>query len=206
MRVAIFGGTGGVGRWLVAIARENGDHVKLLVRNRRKLPADLGAIGVLDGDVLDRDVVAATVGGCDVVLSALGAGGLGRTDVYSRGIGSILAAMRDGGPKRLLAVSAVGVEDDANLSLVARYVVMPVLRNVLADMRAMEREIVTSDVVYTIVRPARLTNGPRTGLYRGNDRFLPPDGRAISRADVADFMYRVIVDERTLRKTIALAY
>lgn len=47
--MAIFGGTGGVGRWLLAIARENGDHVKLLVRDRRRLPKDLGAIGVLEG-------------------------------------------------------------------------------------------------------------------------------------------------------------
>lgn len=89
----------------------------------------------------------------------------------------------------------------------ARRIIMPLmLGNVLADMRLMEREIEASEFVYTIVRPARLTDGPRTGLYRANDHTVPEGGRAISRADVADFMYRVIVDERTLRKTAALAY
>ncbi|MDQ2908749.1 MAG: SDR family oxidoreductase [Candidatus Eremiobacteraeota bacterium] len=207
MRVAIFGGTGGIGRWLVAIARENGDHVKVLVRDRRKLPSDLGAIGVLEGNVFDREAVATTVGGCDVVFSALGSDGLGRTDAYSRGTANILATMRENGPRRLLVVSSVGVEDDPKLDFLGRRIVMPLLLgNVLADMRVMEREVEASSLIYTIVRPARLSDGPRTGLYRANDRFLPDGGRTISRADVADFMYRIVVDERTLRKTAALAY
>jgi len=207
MRVAIFGGTGGVGRWLLAIARENGDHVKVLVRDRRRLPADLGAIGVFEGDVRDREAVAATIGGCDVVLSALGADGLGATNLYSHGTSNILAAMREGGPARLLALSCVGVEDDPGLGFFSSRAIIPlVLKNVLADMRLMEQEIEAGSSTYTIVRPTRLINGPRTGLYRANDRFVPEGGRTISRADVADFMYRVIVDERTLRKTAALAY
>ncbi len=207
MRVAIFGGTGGVGRWLLAIARENGDHVKVLVRDRRKLPSDLGAVGVLEGDVRDREAVAVTVSGSDVVFSALGSDGLGQTTLYSQGTANIIAAMKRSGATRLLVVSSAGVEDDPNMSFLARRVFLPLLlRNVLADMRVMEREIEASGLVYTIVRPGRLIDGPRTGLYRANDRFVPERGREISRADVADFMYRVVVDERTLRKAAALAY
>lgn len=207
MRVAIFGGTGGVGRWLLAIARENGDHVKVLVRDRRKLPSDLGAVGVLEGDVRDREAVAVTVSGSDVVFSTLGSDGLGQTTLYSQGTANIIAAMKRSGATRLLVVSSAGVEDDPNMSFLARRVFLPLLlRNVLADMRVMEREIEASGLVYTIVRPGRLIDGPRTGLYRANDRFVPERGREISRADVADFMYRVVVDERTLRKAAALAY
>ena len=207
MRVAIFGGTGGVGRWLLSIARENGDHVKVLVRDRRKLPADLGAIGVIEGDVMDPVAVDTTVAGCDVVFSALGASGLGATTLYSAGVRNMIAAMRRTQATRLLAVSSAGVEDDPNMNFFARRVFLPlVLRNVLADMREMEREIEASGLVWTVVRPGRLTDGPRTGLYRANDRFVPEKGRDISRADVADFMQRVVVDERTLRKYAALAY
>jgi putative NADH-flavin reductase len=207
MRVAIFGGTGGVGRWLLAIARENGDHVKLLVRNRRTLPADLGAIGVIEGDVRDSEAVATTVGGCDVVFSALGSDGIGATTLYSEATRNIIAAMRGTGATRLLVVSSAGVDDDPNMNFFSRRIFLPlVLNKVLADMRVMEREIEASGLVWTIVRPGRLTDGPRTGLYRANDRFVPEKGREISRADVADFMYRVVVDERTLRKVAALAY
>ena len=207
MRVAIFGGTGGVGRWLTAISRENEDHVKMLVRDRSKLPRDLGAIGVVNGDVFDREAVDSTVGGCDVVFCALGADGLGPTNVYSGGIANIVASMRRTGATRLLAITSAGVEDDPNMNVFARRVIVPfVLKNPLADMRRMERTIVESDLVWTIVRPGKLTDGPRTGLYRANDRFVPEKGREISRADVADFMHRVVADERTIRKIAALTY
>jgi hypothetical protein len=120
---------------------------------------------------------------------------------------NIIAAMRKSGATRLLAITSAGVEDDPNMNFFARRVIMPfVLKNPLADMRVMEREIVASDLVWTIVRPGRLTDGPRTGLYRANDRFVPEKGREISRADVADFMHRVIADERTIRKVAALTY
>lgn len=207
MRVAILGGTGGVGRWLIAIARENEDHVKILVRDRAKLPRDLGAIGVIEGDALDARAVDATIAGTDVVFSALGAGGLGETSLYSRSAGLVVDAMRRNEITRVLAISSAGVEDDPNMNLLSRRIVMPfVLRNVLRDMAAMERILTESGLVYTIVRPGRLTDGPRTGLYRANDRFVPPNGSSISRADVADFMYRVVIDERTIRKITALTY
>jgi len=207
MRVAIVGATGGVGRWILAFARENGDHVKILVRDRSKLPADLGAIGVIDGDVRDPVAVAATIGGCDVVFSALGPDGLGPTTVLSEGMRRIVAAMKETGASRLLAVSSAGVEPDPNVGALARYVVFPfVLKNVLADLRRMEAEIVRSGLVYTIARPLKLTDGPRTGLYRAEDRLAPPRGREISRADVADFLVRVVADERTIGRIAALAY
>ena len=207
MRVAIFGATGGVGRWLMAIARENGDHLKILVRDPRTLPKDLGAIGVVRGDVLDREAVETVVGGSDVVLSALGSHDLEPATLYSRGTENIIAAMKHASITRLLAVSSAGVEDDPNMNFFARRIVMPyLLRNVVGDMREMEREIVQSGLVWTIVRPAKLSDGPRTGLYRANDRFIPEGGREISRADVADFMVRVIVDERTINKIAAIAY
>jgi len=160
MRVAIIGGTGGVGRWLIAIARENGDHVKLLVRDRRKLPSDLGAIGVIEGDVRDQEAVDATIGGCDVVFSALGSDGGGPTDVYSVGFRTIITAMHKSEVTRLIAITSAGVDEDPNMGFLARRVVLPLmLGRVLADMKLGEEEIERSNLVYTIVRPMRLTDG-----------------------------------------------
>ncbi len=207
MRVAIIGATGGVGRWLMAAAREDGDHLKVLARDRSKLPGDLGAIGVIQGDVLDPAAVDAVVAGSDVVLSALGARGLGPTSVYSAGTANIISSMKAHGASRLLVASAVGVEHDPGAGFLLERVLAPfVLKNVLADLRLMEREVEASGLVWTIVRAAGLTDGSRTGLYRAGERFLPENGRRISRADVADFMIRAIADERTIRKVAALAY
>ncbi len=207
MRVAVIGGSGGVGRWLIAIARENGDHVKTLVRDRRRLPGDLGAIGVIEGDALDLASVETTVAGCDVVFCALGAKGSGPTTLYSQAIANIITAMQRHNLTRVLTISSAGAQDDPNMNFFARRIVLPLLlKNVLVDMRRMEELLEQSGLVYTIVRPGRLTDGPRTGLYRANDRFVPEGGRSISRADVADFMVRVVADERTIRKIATLTY
>ena len=45
MRLAIIGGSGGVGRWLLAVARENGEHVKTLVREDRAEPLVFSLVG-----------------------------------------------------------------------------------------------------------------------------------------------------------------
>ena len=108
---------------------------------------------------------------------------------------------------RLVAVSCAGVEDDPNLGFFARRIVAPFARRAaFADLRLMETTIQESGLVWTIVRPAPLTDGPRTGLFRANERFLPDGAREISRADVADFMHRIVVDERTIRKIAAIGY
>ncbi|GAC1491024.1 MAG: hypothetical protein NVS1B2_01750 [Vulcanimicrobiaceae bacterium] len=118
-----------------------------------------------------------------------------------------MTAMKRNDVTRVLAISSAGAQDDPNMNVIARRFVMPfLLKNVLRDMRRMEELFAESGLAYTIVRPGRLTDGPRTGLYRANDRFVPEGGRAIARADVADFMVRVVADERTIRKIAALTY
>src|SRR5258708_35681700 len=66
----------------------------------------------------------------------------------------------------------------------------------------MERIVVASALDWTIARPPRLTNGPRTGRYDVEDGHLP--GRSafatISRADVAEFLISEIQRISTSRR------
>ena len=58
-----------------------------------------------------------------------------------------------------------------------------------------------------IVRPAVLTNGPRTRVYRsGFDAADKSVQTKISRADVADFMLGQLIDDANLRKTPGVSY
>ena len=75
------------------------------------------------------------------------------------------------------------------------------LRNVVADHEAKEAIVQQSGLDWTIARPPRLTNGPLTGAYRSGERIganstIP----TISRADVADFMLKQLIDDANLRK------
>ncbi|MGB8265901.1 MAG: NAD(P)H-binding protein [Candidatus Velthaea sp.] len=207
MNIALFGATGGVGSLLLRRAASNGDSIRLLLRDRRKFAADLdGAhVDVVTGDVHDSANVAATIEGSDVVFSALGARSLGATTLYSAGGGNIVTAMERAGPRRLIVVTSGGAEREPNASFATRIAFGAILRNVLADMRRWEDRITRSSLAWTIVRPTGLLDTPGTGTYRTADRFMPKGAASISRADVADFLYRAASDDSTIGKIVSLS-
>lgn len=70
-----------------------------------------------------------------------------------------------------------------------------------------ERYIKESSLDWVIVRPARLTNGPRTRIYKSG--FSPSDkpiGGKISRADAAHFLLKQVKSDWYLRKTPGASY
>ena len=81
------------------------------------------------------------------------------------------------------------------------------LRNIFADKEVQEAAIKASKLEWVIVRPAALTNRPKTGVYRSWTG-LPnaPLRKRISRADTADFMLRQLGEDTYLRRTPGLSY
>ncbi len=130
-------------------------------------------------------------------------------NVYSDGAHNVIATMREFAVDRLVAVTAAGVGagNDPNLSLFYRLIFMRyMLRSVYEDMERMENEIMLSDMNWTIVRPAALTDGPLTGEYRVAEGRSLPDAKQISRADVAAFMLKTLDIDLWDYKGVAIAY
>jgi hypothetical protein len=75
-----------------------------------------------------------------------------------------------------------------------------------ADKVLQEQEIVQSDLDWIIVRPAKLTDGPRKGEYQVSEPLLIGPGAKISRADVADFLLKQVSDDTFLHKVPRLKY
>jgi putative NADH-flavin reductase len=75
-----------------------------------------------------------------------------------------------------------------------------------ADKVVQEQEILHSDLDWIIVRPARLTDGPKRGEYKVGDPLLMGPGAKISRADVADFLLEQVNDDTYLHKVPRLKY
>lgn len=75
MLVLVTGGTGYVGSHIVAALDRAGHDVRMLVRRPEQVGRSLGPLGVavddlIVGDVLDADVVAAALDGCEAVVHA----------------------------------------------------------------------------------------------------------------------------------------
>lgn len=210
MKITVFGATGGSGIQLVRQGLDRGHEVTAVVRDPARLPAELRErADVVVADVMDPDAVTSAVVGRDAVLSAMGPRGNGPTTVCSGGIRSILTAMERAGARRLLMVSAAGLESDAGDGLVTRYVLKPIVQRVFrhsyADLARAERLLRDSDTDWTIVRPARLTDAAAPGRYRTARDLSVRGGHTTTRADLADCMLTLIDDRTSVGHVVSVA-
>jgi uncharacterized protein YbjT (DUF2867 family) len=157
------------------------------------------------GDVFEPANFRQALVGQDAVVSALGVLTKEPTVFYSSSMGNILDAMRTAGVRRLLCVSA-GATDPGGWQ---RWIIKPILwrlyGGMYADLLRMEAAVKSSGLDWTILRPPRLMDEPRTGRYHvGINRHLA-FGVSISRGDVADFILTHLVDPATFHTTVELA-
>lgn len=197
MKIAIFGATGGVGSNLLKQALAAGHDVTALTRDARKLHRPGQSLTVLEGDVRDPQAVRRVVEGQDAVLVALGAPLLDKSGIRAEGTRVIVGAMQETAVRRLVCLSVFGAGDSwALLPRFYRWFVMPViLRRVLKDHVAQEVIVRSSDLDWSLVRPANFTDGDMTGTYwHGQHLPMRQLSMKISRADVADFMLKGLGD------------
>ena len=212
MKVAIFGASGGTGTLLTerCLAAEYG--VTALLR----VPGSFAfrdQVRVVEGNAFDPAAVLRTVEGADVVLSALGARSLRKEDVLERAVPRIVAAMRETGVRRIIALGSAGAKDDSLRKQPAwrRWLVQNVVYNTflkwpVASARAQRETLSTSGLDWTLVMPPMLLNSPGRGKYQVDGEALPRHGTRISRVDVADFMMRQIGDPRWVGKGVYISW
>ena len=208
MKILVLGASGGTGRHVVEQALGHGHDVVALVRDPSRFRLWNEHLKVVTGDVTDPVAVQTAVQGCDAVISALGSRGERPVSVYSDGVANTIRAMTARGIRRLVVVSSSGVGANASqLSFAARAMrSLPGLRPVYEDMERMEGDVMLSDLDWTIVRPAALTDGPLTGVYRVVEGNMVPKGSKISRADVAALLLKCAQGGLYVHRAVAAAY
>ncbi|GAA2852312.1 NAD(P)-dependent oxidoreductase [Nonomuraea rubra] len=212
MKITVFGATGGTGLELLRQGLEQGHDLTAVVRDAGRLPAGLRErLDVAEADIMNPAAIAPAIKGRDAVLSAMGSRERGPTTVQAGSITAITAAMRQEGARRLLMVSAAGLEADAGDGPFTRYVLKPLViqrlfRHSYADLANAERLLrATTDLDWTIVRPARLTDDGRTNAYRTAYDLSIRGGFKTTRADVADCMLRLVGDRASIGHVISVA-
>ncbi|MDI6908364.1 SDR family oxidoreductase [Nocardioides sp.] len=163
-RIAIVGGHGQIARQLVPLLRRADHDPVALVRNeayREELEGRGAEVRMLDIEHQGAAEFAAAFAGCDAVVFAAGGGPDGNVErkrtVDLEGSLKSIEAARAAGIRRLVQVSAIGVDDplDADTGDVWRAYV-EAKRDADAALRA-------SGLDWTILRPGRLTDEPATG-------------------------------------------
>ncbi len=88
----------------------------------------------------------------------------------------------------------------------AKPLIWLILKNMYTDLVRMENEVAASDLDWTILRPPRLTNDPRTGHYQAVVNRKLTHGSSLSRADVADYILTHLTDPATYCGLVDMAY
>jgi putative NADH-flavin reductase len=193
VKIIVFGASKGVGAEVVRAALEAGHEVTAFARG--SIPAAPN-LRVIQGDAMNADAVTAALPGHDVVVCALG-GGNNANNTRSSGTANIVSGMKSVGIKRFVCISSFGVGESrkgffANL-------VWLFLRKALEEHENQEATIKASGLDWTIIRPTQLTNDPKRGAYRTGN-VSPGFGSAISRADVADFALKTLMEGSFIRE------
>jgi putative NADH-flavin reductase len=207
MRLLVLGATGGTGLQIVDQAVERGHSVTAFVRSPDALKRFGDRITVVRGNLLISSEIHRVLESQDVVLSAFGPRQPPSKEdatLLQRFATALTAAMAQASVRRFVIESTAFLFKDSTFppaNLLGRLFFSAIVR----DATEMESIVQKSGLDWTIVRPPRLTDKPRTGKYRVDEGHLPRFGFSISRADVADFMIRSAQDPASNRKIIGVS-
>ncbi len=215
MHCFLIGGTGNIGKEILAEALARGHQVTVLTRDPVKIEAKPG-LTAAKGDIQDSATLAKQIAGHDAVIISYNPGWMD-PEVGKRtidGAESVLAAARKAGVKRLFWVGgASSLETAPGVQLFDRITgsVPPTIKDAIVGLReVLYRLRKIDDLDWTFFSPAEsIAEGPRTGKFRlgGDQLVIGADGKSwISRADYAIAVIDELERPQHLRKRFTIGY
>jgi putative NADH-flavin reductase len=208
MKIAILGGSGMIGCFLVQRAYAAGYSMRVLLRNPDKIKSEDGRIEIVQGDARDIMSIRSLLQGCDTVLNTLGQRKEHKeTPIFSIATGHVITVMKDLGIRRYIlvrgfSIDAPGDHKDLRSKLISM-LVRRVVNKMWADWQKELDLLLRSNVEWTMVRLPIVVDEPSPGLVRVN--LASPPGKKISGWDVADFVLAQINEPTYVRKTPFIA-
>lgn len=199
MKLVVFGASGASGRQIVEQALAAGHEVTAFVRNPAAITTEHPKLKVIKGDALDAGSVSQAIAGQDGVLSAIGINRRSTITVCADSTRNIISGMKEHGVRRLIALSAYGASETKDTALYSK-VLRAMIGKRVEDKDRQEELLRASRLDWVSVRPPLLTNGARRGRYRVGFDIPIKLFSSVSRADVAEFMLKQLVDDTYLRQ------
>ncbi|MBK1896427.1 NAD(P)H-binding protein [Chryseobacterium sp. YIM B02567] len=107
--IAVIGGTGKSGKYLVQNLLEKGYNIKLLLRTPENFKLDDPLIEIVKGDARNYDSINTLLNNCDVVISTLGQP-VGEESIFSEATRNITRSMISHGIKRYIVIAGLNVD------------------------------------------------------------------------------------------------
>ena len=197
MNIMIFGANGGIGKWAVKHALQNGHNVTAYVRDSSKTSNQDKNLTVIQGEVTDAKKITEAMAGQDAVIWCVG---IPMKRNYARmeslaGHKTLIKAMKSNRVKRLVdwGMPSIHFEKDKKSFVTVAPGIMAglIFTQAKKEMVAIGEMIKKSDLEWTIVR----FMAPKDTLYTGKVKVGFGDIKmkfAISREDIGAFMVKTL--------------
>ena len=204
--VAVLGGAGKAGRYLVQELLSAGYHPRLLLRHPEKFNLSHAQLEILQGDARDPDALQTLLNGCIALISTLGHPKGETTPIIGSVTQRLITALNNASINRYIVVSSLlytGTEQlDGYTQQAAAYMDQHFPAN-MADRRAEFQSLVASELDWTYVRVPYIVQEPSRGNIAIDLNHLP--GQQISATDLGRFLASQLTDPQYIRKAIFVA-
>ncbi len=204
MKLLVIGASQGTGRLLTQQALLAGHAVTAVARSAQQLSLHAARLTKLTGDFHDAASMDQAVPGHDTVIitASLSMLQLMRTPAfYSTGTAHVIESMKRHGVPKIIILSNLAAGDGMQLlNPLEKLFTRVFIRAATADHSRQEQLARESGLVWTVVRPSRLTNRPACGQYQVHSGQRVPS--SISRADVAAFLLETATSPRWNNQTL----
>ncbi len=209
MKIAIIGASGETGTELITVALAKGHEIIGVARTPENIASNDPRVTKRKGDAFDEQSMIDGIEGADVVISTIGKKNLldKRYTLNTDGHRNIMAGMRKHGITRVIPISSFGAAKGKEIVRkgIRRNVYLYLRRKYYGDMRQMEQDVLTSGLNAIIVRAPMLHNNDQKSSYEVVEGNVLPDGKNISRRDLAHFVIDQVDSDQYLNKIVALA-
>jgi uncharacterized protein YbjT (DUF2867 family) len=199
MKLALFGGTGRTGLWVIKEGLDRGHEISALVRSPEKIDVESPRLHLLTGSPLQIDDVRATITGTEAVACCLNINRKNDTpwakvttpeNLISECIKNCIDVMHEEGIARIITISAFGVGDTkAALGVFGRMFLYGTnIKYAYLDHERQERLLSASDLDWTILRPTFLGRKNDTGTVIASINGQPKPRGSVARRNVARFI------------------
>jgi putative NADH-flavin reductase len=206
IRIAVIGGTGKSGKYLVQQLLNRGFSIKMLVRNPASCQIKSPLAEIIQGDARSFQAVRSLIEGCQAVISTLGQP-KGEEPIFSPATANVIRTMNECGIKRYILITGLNVDTPLDKKSAKTAFGTEWMKNnypqTTAD-KQREFELLTdSDIDWTLVRLPLIEQTDEKRKWKASLEDCP--GEKISATDLADFLMGQLFDVTYIRKAPFIA-
>jgi putative NADH-flavin reductase len=200
-KIAVIGGTGKAGKYLVNELVKQEFNIRVLLRNPSKFENSSPLIEKVQGNAINYESIYELLNGCDAIISTLGQR---KEDelVFSKASGNIVKAMNSLNINRYIVLTGMSIDIPSDKKSFKNKLLSGIMRlcfpAIIADKQKEYSILAESDLNWTIVRVPYIEQSESRRVVSAS--LIDCPGKKISTADIACFLIEQLNDETFSRK------